>query len=138
MFAYPGAPCIYYGDEIGMEGKQDPDCRKSFPWDESSWNIQLRDYVKSLIELRRVHKSLRRGTYQTLHAGDETYAFKRVYENDELVIVLNAKEEPAQIPLSSSGVGESVKLVWGDAGITRKGDRTHVQLEARSGAVLSC
>ena len=32
----PGAPCIYYGDEVGMEGGHDPDCRRAFPWDEGA------------------------------------------------------------------------------------------------------
>ena len=34
----PGAPCIYYGDEIGVEGDHDPDCRGAFPWDEARWD----------------------------------------------------------------------------------------------------
>jgi cyclomaltodextrinase len=38
ILSVPGAPCIYYGDEVGVDGEHDPDCRKSFPWDESKWN----------------------------------------------------------------------------------------------------
>ncbi|HSG46147.1 MAG TPA: glycoside hydrolase family 13 protein, partial [Anaerolineales bacterium] len=60
LFAYPGAPCIYYGDEIGLDGGHDPDCRKSFPWEESKWDTNLLSYVKELTTLRKKHPALRR------------------------------------------------------------------------------
>jgi len=46
QMTYPGAPCIYYGDEIGLTGGKDPDCRKAFPWDESKWDHDLRNSLK--------------------------------------------------------------------------------------------
>jgi glycosidase len=39
QFAYPGAPAIYYGDEVVLTGGKDPGCRGAFPWDESKWNV---------------------------------------------------------------------------------------------------
>ena len=51
----PGAPCIYYGDEVGVEGRHDPDCRRAFPWDESRWNRELLDFTRAAIALRRSH-----------------------------------------------------------------------------------
>ncbi|RLD04913.1 MAG: alpha-amylase, partial [Chloroflexi bacterium] len=45
QFAYPGAPAIYYGDEIGLDGDKDPDCRRAFPWDKKDWKGDLRDWV---------------------------------------------------------------------------------------------
>jgi len=62
LFTYPGAPCIYYGDEIGLDGGADPECRKSFPWDETRWDHDLRDYLKKLIVLRKENPALRRGS----------------------------------------------------------------------------
>ncbi len=41
QMTYPGAPCIYYGDEIGLTGGKDPGCRKAFPWDENRWDADL-------------------------------------------------------------------------------------------------
>ena len=61
MLTYPGAPCIYYGDEIGLDGRHDPDCRKAFPCDENRWNHDLRDFFKRCIALRWAHPALRRG-----------------------------------------------------------------------------
>ena len=48
----PGAPCIYYGDEIGMAGGHDPYCRGAFPTDEADWDQELRAYVRGLARLR--------------------------------------------------------------------------------------
>ena len=52
VMTLPGAPCIYYGDEVGMEGRHDPDNRGSFPWDESRWDQGLVDLVRALTSLR--------------------------------------------------------------------------------------
>jgi hypothetical protein len=51
--SHPGAPCIYYGDEIGLDGEHDPSCRKSFPWEESKWDQRVLSDVKQLVALRR-------------------------------------------------------------------------------------
>ena len=44
----PGAPCIYYGDEIGLRGGNDPENRGAFPWDEGRWDTGLRDSVRAM------------------------------------------------------------------------------------------
>jgi neopullulanase len=90
MFSYPGAPCLFYGDEVGVTGAQDPDCRKGFPQDDSSWNHDLLKYTKSVIALRKEYQALRYGTYQRLYSEELTFAFARKFEDKTLVIVLNA------------------------------------------------
>ena len=57
LFTYPGAPCIFYGDEIGLSGRHDPECRQPFPWDPARWNSELLDFVKSLVTLARSMRS---------------------------------------------------------------------------------
>ncbi|MHB1382837.1 MAG: alpha-amylase family glycosyl hydrolase [Bellilinea sp.] len=52
LFTFPGAPCLYYGDEIGLNGKNDPECRKAFPWDSNHWNHKQLEDTKRLIDLR--------------------------------------------------------------------------------------
>ena len=89
MFSYPGAPCIYYGDEIGLDGEHDPDCRKSFPWEESKWDKDLLSYVKGVIALRTQNPALRRGDFKRLWSADGTYAFSRSLEGSTFVVALN-------------------------------------------------
>jgi cyclomaltodextrinase / maltogenic alpha-amylase / neopullulanase len=94
----PGAPNIYYGDEIGMAGRHDPDCRRAFPWDdESAWDHELRAYVKDLIALRHKTAALRRGTFQILYANEHVLMYQREYEGQTAVIAFNSAEHEETI-----------------------------------------
>ena len=75
QFAMPGAPAIYYGDEVGLEGEKDPDNRRAFPWDEGEWNHELRAFVKKLISLRKDMPALHQGNMQTIYTHDELNGF---------------------------------------------------------------
>jgi cyclomaltodextrinase len=102
LFAYPGAPAIYYGDEIGLEGGKDPDCRRAFPWDPADWKGDLHPWIQSLIAIRKGRASLRRGEYARIMVDDVNgvYAFARTLGGEKTLIVLNASDSAvdAQIP----------------------------------------
>lgn len=53
LFFFPGMPCIYYGDEIGMTGGYDPLCRGGFPWDESRWDRDIQSLARRLAKMKR-------------------------------------------------------------------------------------
>ena len=115
LFTYPGAPCLYYGDEIGMEGARDPDCRRSFPWDESKWDRDLREYVKKCIALRKAHPALRRGTYHRLFAHDSVYVFGRWLDQEKIVIAFNAssRTHTIDVPVDALQVQDGALVdVW--------------------------
>jgi cyclomaltodextrinase / maltogenic alpha-amylase / neopullulanase len=137
MFTYPGAPCIYYGDEVGMEGRQDPDCRKSFDWIKAHWDKELLAYVKSLTQLRHDHIALRRGDHHRLFAGNGIYAFSRNLGSENLIVILNAAKAKGQVSFPEGPTIAAPKTLWGQAVISRDGDNYIVQCEARSGVVLS-
>jgi cyclomaltodextrinase len=88
----PGAPMIYYGDEVGLQGETDPDCRRCMPWDEDDWNGQVLKITHDLIALRRDHPALRYGDIQKLVAFNGVFAYKQKFENDEVIVVLNPRE----------------------------------------------
>ncbi len=58
----PGAPCVYYGDEVGVTGRQDPDCRKGFPWDTAKQDQKLLEWYRQCIHWRGQLKAFRHGT----------------------------------------------------------------------------
>jgi cyclomaltodextrinase / maltogenic alpha-amylase / neopullulanase len=95
----PGAPCVYYGDEVGLAGERDPDCRRGMSWDESTWNLELFEFTTHAIALRKGIPALRKGSYKTLYANDMTVVFERKLENSYALVVLNAGNEAVQIKL---------------------------------------
>jgi cyclomaltodextrinase len=99
IMTYPGAPCIYYGDEIGLTGGRDPMCRKSFPWDMNIWNHELHDHIREYANLRQALPTLRTGSYSLLHTEARAFAFLRQDENDKVIVVLNAGEESCHFTL---------------------------------------
>lgn len=120
MMMYPGAPAIYYGDEIGIDGGKDPDCRKAFNWDENFWNKDLRAYYKKLIEIRKKYSCIRHGSYRTVYADDakNMYVFKREYNGEKVLVLINNSEQDNSIDFSLEGFsgtclvsGEKVKSI---------------------------
>jgi cyclomaltodextrinase / maltogenic alpha-amylase / neopullulanase len=73
----PGAPCVYYGDEVGVEGHHDPDCRRGFPWDEARWDVDSLAWTRAVLALRHELPSLRRGGFRVAGANDAGLAFVR-------------------------------------------------------------
>jgi cyclomaltodextrinase len=105
QMAFPGAPAIYYGDEIGMEGDKDPDSRRAFPWRASNWDAELRLWVRLLISLRKRTPALRRGEFVRLLADDGIYAFARILGEQNILIALNASAQEHRIEIPCSVLG---------------------------------
>ncbi|MFM4649756.1 maltodextrin glucosidase [Aeromonas bivalvium] len=100
LLTYIGAPCIYYGDEVGLSGGNDPDCRRCFPWDSTAWDHVLHEHYRRLTQIRRQRPSLRRGDAQTLYAGAHSYVFARTLQSDQVVVACNRHPtEPRTISL---------------------------------------
>ncbi|MHC5718139.1 MAG: glycoside hydrolase family 13 protein, partial [Nostoc sp.] len=89
LLTYPGAPSIYYGDEVGLPGGIDPDSRRSFPL-EAKWEREIFNTHRQLIVLRQTYPALRTGDYQVLHAQGQLYIFARTLGTEELIIAVNA------------------------------------------------
>ncbi|MBP7865380.1 MAG: glycoside hydrolase family 13 protein [Acidobacteria bacterium] len=111
LLTYPGAPCVYYGDEIGLPGGADPDNRRTFPWDTLADppSTDLLDFHATLIGLRREKTALRTGSYRDLLADEAsgTFAFARFDGKDTVVTVVRRKgtvAAPVALPVWVLGV----------------------------------
>jgi len=143
QMTFPGASCIYYGDEVGMQGGSDPDCRRSFRWDEEEWDEDLLVHVRRAIALRHEHPALRRGHYARLLASDsqDVYAFARTGEEETLVVVLNNGAHPYELDLDLGSffpADAPLKDVWaGREARVSQGRAVGATVPARSGVVLT-
>jgi glycosidase len=141
QFAYPGAPAIYYGDEVGLEGRGDPDSRRAFPWESTHWKADLRPFVQSLIALRKARPSLRRGDFSRLALDAETgiYAFARTLGAEQTVVALNLSEHrrkaSIQLPKKWAPHQPLRSLLDGRAA-SPKGGALNVELPAWGGTYL--
>jgi len=135
MFTYPGAPCIYYGDEIGVDGEHDPFCRKSFPWDENKWNKGLLGYAKEVIALRTKNPAMRRGDFKRLWSANGVYAFSRSFEGKTFIVALNVSESPQQVEVTNEAK-KSPKPVFGEASEISGDGKLKFTVPAQSGVVL--
>jgi glycosidase len=101
QFFYPGAPAIYYGDEIGLKGGEDPDNRGAFHWEKDTWNHTLWDDVKNLASLRRELTQLRRGEFQIVSVDEAAGVaiFRRVLKDRAALLVMNISATSQQVDL---------------------------------------
>jgi cyclomaltodextrinase / maltogenic alpha-amylase / neopullulanase len=136
LFTFPGAPCIFYGDEVGMQGGYDPDCRRAFVWAEHVWNQDLLGFTRNLIALRHARRDLRWGTFGRLQADAGVYAFERRLNPQHSVTVLNTSEEARETVLGVESYGGlEPRILCGEAEI-RGMNPLVLRVPARAGLVL--
>jgi cyclomaltodextrinase / maltogenic alpha-amylase / neopullulanase len=134
LLTFPGAPSIYYGDEVGLLGGIDPDCRRGFPKQEN-WNLDILEWHRQLINLRHSYPALRTGDYRVLRAEGAVYVFSRTLGAETLIIAVNAGTEPTQIQIESDRQ-RSGSLLFGNAEIDSVNDTDlQLRLAPRSGCI---
>jgi len=126
QLTYLGAPMLYYGDEAGMWGGDDPDDRKPMVWpdivyepetyttvrpdlqqeDIVEFNRELYQYYQTLIRIRHDHSALREGDFRAILIDDENrlYAFVREHDEDVVAVAFNAGEKAQQLTLKTKKV----------------------------------
>jgi glycosidase/fibronectin type 3 domain-containing protein len=106
QFALPGSPTVYYGDEVGLTGNDDPDNRRTYPWDDKGGtpDYNLRDHYRAVIAARKSIPALRAGDFRMLVANDEleTVAFGRKTGTQAALLLVNrnATQQTINIPLN--------------------------------------
>ena len=98
----PGAPCIYYGNEVGIEGGSDPDCRRSFPWDEAAWDRAGVEWTRAVLAARHALPALRRGPFRIAGAAGDALAYVRgaAAGGAAVLVVINADDGTVNVPVS--------------------------------------
>jgi glycosidase len=95
-----GAPCIYYGDEIGMTGGVDPANRGAFTWDEEGWEMGVRGPIAELTRLRRAEPAFRDAAHRIAGASDAAVAIERGAGTSRFIVAANAAAEPVSLDIS--------------------------------------
>ena len=141
LLTFPGAPSIYYGDEVGLPGKLDPDSRRGFPM-EAHWDVYVLKYHQKLIALRHKYPALRTGSYHILYAEGTVYVFARILGNEEIIVAVNVGTSEANICFEVTDLqSQPSQLLYGEAEIywsekTGKSKQITLNLPTRSASIF--
>jgi cyclomaltodextrinase / maltogenic alpha-amylase / neopullulanase len=97
LLTLPGAPTIYYGDELAMDGGPDPDCRRAYPVDPDPAALAHRAFVRAIVRARHAHAALRRGTVALAAAEGQALAIVRETDGERALLVVNSGRDGARL-----------------------------------------
>ncbi|HET9620936.1 MAG TPA: maltodextrin glucosidase [Kofleriaceae bacterium] len=112
MFTFPGVPCVYYGDEIGLEGGGDPDCRRCFDWDRAHWHAELHAHYRQLIAWRKQRAEWRRGAFAILHTAEHAIVLARFVADAATIVIVHRGDAPLAITLGAAPL--PIAMAWAD------------------------
>lgn len=110
QLAYSGSPCVYYGDEIGMTGENDPGCRRCMVWEEGQQDLELFNFVQSLIQFRKEYKSLSDGEF-VFHEHQDVLVFEKRKDDERVFMIINNHHEQKTVDFRHS----HLKVILKDA-----------------------
>lgn len=99
----PGVPALYYGDEVGLPGENDPDCRRTFPLVFTKEQKQFLSVVEPILRLRREHKALSHGNFSVVENRNRTLIIKRQFEDCAFTVVVNAGDKAQLVTTELAG-----------------------------------
>ncbi|MBE6754306.1 MAG: glycoside hydrolase family 13 protein [Ruminococcaceae bacterium] len=132
QYTLPGVPSVYYGDEIGLEGYKDPFNRKSYPWE--CTDETLRDWHRSLAEVRRSLDCFRGADFAPIKAEGGVMAYVRSGEKDTALIAINASAQEQHLALPEGFEASAQSLTLGGSSITE----SDIRLAPYGAIILSC
>lgn len=137
QMTFPGAPCIYYGDEIGLSSAGDPYCRAAFPWHTpETWNNNLLATYRQLTAMRHAHPVLRTGDFKFVAAEGSAVAYTRHLNGQTALIALNNLTQPVTLNLPAEHAAYTSIYPHMGKTIYAHNGQISLQIPARSGMVL--
>lgn len=158
QMTYVGAPMIYYGEEAGMWGANDPCCRKPMVWDDFAheaeaclpdgkkrhaaeavkFDREMFEHYRRLLRIRRAHPALQVGDYQTVALDDERdcLAFARRHEEEHLLVAINNSEKEQLVAIDADAPGEYVDLLEPGFRVETAAQKLQLPLPAKWGRIL--
>ena len=131
LFCFPGSPTIYYGDEAGMEGFEDPFNRQTYPWGHE--DRELLDWYRALGQVRKKYQALRRGSIRYLCGRGPLLAFVRQEGEERLLCIFNASENPQAMFLEGE---RQPRPVLGRAGVEGAENGFSITVPPQSGVLM--
>lgn len=158
QFTYPGAPHIWNGDELGMWGSDDPNCRKPIIWPDLNFedevfhqiatlkrpqnpvkaNLDLLAYYQILIHLRKKYPALSLGSFEFVYADDKTdcMAYKREYKGEVIIAIFNPSKSSQTIEISVNEEAKYTDLLNKPVKIKSSDKILRIKVSAQTGLAL--
>jgi len=100
QFLLPGMPVVFYGDEVGMDGDNDPSCRAGMRWGSIDWDLQA--FYKNLTRLKNSHEALKKGNFAFVKTSGKTIAFLRKSEKETILVAINPSAEKETVSIAEA------------------------------------
>ncbi|SEO21319.1 Glycosidase [Amphibacillus marinus] len=127
MFTQTGTPCIYYGTEIGLDGGNDPDCRKCMVWDTERQDLDMLNFTKDMIRFRKRYAEILtygKVEWHDLRDDEQVIGYKRTLGNETLIFYFNQSKEKVKLDrlLENADIQLSINLAQDEEGLTLQED----------------
>lgn len=147
VMTMPGVPCIFYGDELGMQGYGDPFCRACFPWDgmeRTDPNGEMRNVFKKLISLRKSSEAFSSGDMECAYCIGNTYAYVRSGGGEKYIVTVNFGDDVNNIRIDAARFGIfGLELMYSDGECCEDSHKSDsgvffIEIQPRSFSVYRC
>ena len=110
---FPGIAGIYYGDEVGLGGADDPFNREPFPWhDQASWNMTILEFTRTMMHIKNSNPIFKYGRFELLDDTEDVVIFRRILQDESLICIVNRDRSTKDITINTNA--HSIDVIYGD------------------------